>query len=133
MLEIEALREELVSIAKVVGEHKEVAEATNNSISFVAQIRNGTNAKINTEKNQQLLQGLIDAYRRIYRRKNHEIEKVFQVSDYINENRKILWEFTNKMGFDINYELCEKGIEEFLKDKIQELDKTDKSSTIVYH
>ena len=29
------------------------------------------------------------------------------------------------MGFDINYELCEKGIEEFLKDKIQDLEKTD--------
>ena len=125
MLEIEALRDELVSVAKVVGEHKEVAEATNNSVSFVAQIRNGTNVKANTEKNQQLLQGLIDSYRKIGRRKNYEIKKVFQMSDYINENRKILWEFTNKMGFDINYELCEKGIEEFLQDKIQDLEKTD--------
>ena len=76
MLEIEALRDELVLVANVVGEHKEVTEATNNSISFVAQIRNGTNAKINNEKNQQLLQGLIDAYRKIGRRKNQELEKV---------------------------------------------------------
>jgi len=76
MLEIEALRDELVSVANVIGEHKAVAEATNNSVSFVAQIRNGTNAKINNEKNQQLLQGLIDAYRKIGRRKNQELEKV---------------------------------------------------------
>ena len=52
MIHIEALREELVLVANVVGEHKAVAEATNNSVSFVAQIRNGTNAKINNEKNQ---------------------------------------------------------------------------------
>ena len=76
MLEIEALRDELVSVANVIGEHKEVAEATKNSVSFVAQIRNGTNAKINNEKNQQLLQSLIDAYRKIGRRKNQELEKV---------------------------------------------------------
>jgi hypothetical protein len=76
MLEIEALREELVLVANVVGEHKAVAEATNNSVSFVAQIRNGTNAKINTEKNQQLIQRLIDAYRRIGRMKTQELEKV---------------------------------------------------------
>ena len=125
MISIEALRDELASVANVISEHKEVAEATKNSVSFVAQIRNGTNAKANTEKNQQLLQGLIDSYRKIGRRKNHEIEKVFQMSDYITENRKILWEFVHKMGFDINYELYEKGIEDFLKDKIQELEKTD--------
>jgi len=76
MIHIEALREELVLVANVVGEHKAVAEATNNSVSFVAQIRNGTNAKINNEKNQQLLQSLIDAYRKIGRRKNQELEKV---------------------------------------------------------
>jgi len=76
MIHIEALREELVLVANVVGEHKAVAEATNNSVSFVAQIRSGTNAKINNEKNQQLLQSLIDAYRKIGRRKNQELEKV---------------------------------------------------------
>lgn len=119
MINIEALRDELVLVANVAKEHKEVAEATNNSISFVAQIRNGKNVKANTEKNQQLLQGLIDAYRRVVRRKNEESEKVIQLSDYINETRKILWEFVNKMGFDVNYEVCEKGIEEFLKDKIK--------------
>ena len=45
MLEIEALRDELVSVANVVGEHKEVAEATKHSSSFVAQLRHGTNVK----------------------------------------------------------------------------------------
>ena len=76
MLEIEALRDELVSVANVVGEHKEVAKATNNSSSFVAQIRNGTNVKANTEKNQQLIQRIIDAYRKVGRRKNEALEKV---------------------------------------------------------
>jgi hypothetical protein len=76
MLEIEALRDELVSVANVVGEHKEVAEATKNSSSFVAQIRNGTNVKANTEKNQQLIQRIIDAYRKVGRRKNEALEKV---------------------------------------------------------
>ena len=76
MINIEALRDELVLVANVVGEHKAVAEATNNSISFVTQIRNGTNVKINTEKNQQLIQRLIDAYRKVGRRKNEALEKV---------------------------------------------------------
>ena len=76
MLEIEALRQELVLVANVVGEHKEVAEATNNSVSYVRQIRNGNNVKINTKKNQQLIQELINVYRRIGRRKNQELEKV---------------------------------------------------------
>ena len=76
MLEIEALREELVLVANVVGEHKAVAEATNNSFSFVAQIRSGKNAKANTEKNQQLIQRIIDAYRKVGRRKNEALEKV---------------------------------------------------------
>ena len=76
MIDIEALREELVLVANVVGEHKAVAEATNNSVSYVRQIRNGNNVKINTEKNQQLIQRLINVYRRIGKVKIEELEKV---------------------------------------------------------
>ena len=40
------------------------------------QIRNGNNVKINTEKNQQLIQQLINVYRRIGKVKIEELEKV---------------------------------------------------------
>ena len=81
MLKIEALRDELILVANVVKDHKEVAETTNNSLSFLAQIRSGKNVKANTKKNIQLIQNLIDAYRKIGWKKNQELEKVLQKTD----------------------------------------------------
>ena len=51
MLKVEALRDELVKVSQEVGKHKEVAEKAGISVAYLAQIRQGKNAK--TEKDSE--------------------------------------------------------------------------------
>ena len=64
-MKIEALRFELVKVAQEVGSHKEAAEIAGISVAYLSQIRQGTNAKTETEENSNLLNLLISIYREI--------------------------------------------------------------------
>ena len=60
MLNIDDLRIELITVANVVREHVEVAEKANISVPYLTQIRNGKNAKTDTEENRTLLKNRIN-------------------------------------------------------------------------
>ena len=72
---VDLLREELVAVANQVKHHKEVAKEKNISTSYLLQIRNGENAMSDTIENRELIQSLIDLYRRIGREQLEELEK----------------------------------------------------------
>lgn len=78
MLKIEALREELVQIASVTEEHEEVARKSQISTSYLRQIRQGKNAKLDTQANRELVKQLINIYRRIAIRKGLILENVLK-------------------------------------------------------
>ena len=76
MLNIDDLRIELITVANVVREHVEVAEKANISVPYLTQIRNGKNAKTDTEENRTLLKNIINIYREIGRRKERDLQNV---------------------------------------------------------
>jgi len=75
-MKIEALRYELVKVAKEVGNHKIVAEIAGISIAYLAQIRTGKNAKLDTDENINLLSALIKIYRNIGKTKINSLNRV---------------------------------------------------------
>ena len=76
MLNIDDLRIELITVANVVREHVEVAEKANISVPYLTQIRNGKNAKTDTEENRTLLKNIINIYIEIGRRKERDLQNV---------------------------------------------------------
>lgn len=67
MLEIESLRYELVKVADEVGKHSLVAEKAEISVTYLSQIRKGTNVTLDSSNNQDLISSLILIYRKLGR------------------------------------------------------------------
>lgn len=78
MLELEALRDELVKLAEQVGKHKEVAEIANISVAYLSQIRSGANVTLNIEKNRELVKSLIGIYRQLGKEKIEALTEVLK-------------------------------------------------------
>lgn len=78
MLNVEALRQELVIVADVVKEHKQVAEKAGVSTGYLRQIRSGENAKTDNEKNRALIKDFIGFYREIGRIQEKELKEVLE-------------------------------------------------------
>jgi len=76
MLKVEALRDELVKVSQEVGKHKEVAEKAGISVAYLAQIRQGKNAKTEKEENTILLNLLISIYRSLGKDKLNALKQV---------------------------------------------------------
>jgi len=76
MLKVEALRDELVKVSQEVGKHKEVAEKAGISVVYLAQIRQGKNAKTEKKENKNLLKLLISIYRSIGKDKLNALKQV---------------------------------------------------------
>ncbi|WP_348722359.1 hypothetical protein [Tenacibaculum sp. 190524A05c] len=72
---INVLRDELVLVANVVGDHELVAEEQGISTTYLRQIRQGKNAKLDTKENRELLDNLITIYRRIGKEKIEELKE----------------------------------------------------------
>ena len=65
MLEIESLRYELVTVSEKVGRHALVAEIAKISVTYLSQIRKGTNVTLDSSQNKELMSSLITIYRKI--------------------------------------------------------------------
>lgn len=76
MLKVEALRDELIKVSQEVGKHKEVAVKAGISVAYLAQIRQGKNAKTEKEENTILLNLLISIYRSLGKDKLNALNQV---------------------------------------------------------
>jgi len=69
-MDLEAKRDELNKVAATCpkGSHTEVANNVGYSREYIYQIRDGRNATVPCQENMDLLQALINEYRKIIRR-----------------------------------------------------------------
>ena len=65
MLDIESLRYELVKVSTKVKKHSVVADKANISVTYLSQIRNGTNVTLDSSQNKGLISNLITIYRKL--------------------------------------------------------------------
>lgn len=78
MLDIESLRFELVKVSEQVGRHSLVAEKENISVTYLSQIRKGTNVTLDNANNKDLINRLITIYRKIGQEQINSLKNVLQ-------------------------------------------------------
>ena len=78
MLEIESLRYELVKVSKKVKRHSVVADKANISVTYLHQIRKGTNVTLDSSQNQGLISNLITIYRKLGVEEIRQLKKALQ-------------------------------------------------------
>lgn len=74
---LEELRNELVTIADLVQNHKEVAKRLECTPSFLFQVRKGENNKKPTTKNIEFIKQAISCYKELGADKLKELNKAF--------------------------------------------------------